>query len=408
MNEPSSSETSSNKTVRFGRATGITIVLTAVLLIGGLYFFTQSFTKARYNSRPDAIPVGAILPLSGKQQRIGQFIQRAFDMGIAEINDAGGVRQRKIKVNYEDDQAKPELAAPAMQKFADNRHISLVFGGWASSSVIQGQAPIAAKSKVPVLAMAQSPQITALGDYIFRIQPSSELYMGALVPYVIGNKGLTKFHVVHINNDYGKDLATLFTASCGKVGAKVLSTETYRDGDSDFHAIITKLKAGSDAQTGVFLAMYSEAGDFLRQAAELNYAVQFVGASPMENPDIIKKAGAAANGVIYAHHYDPETSYPKMLQFISEYRKRHGEDPEGYAALGYDAAFMIQQVLVDASADNTWPEREAVKKALYAVKNFQGVTGSYSLDENGDVQKPIYIRKIDNGRFTTIYRPPSQ
>ena len=367
--------------------------LLVLLFLGGYIYFKKG-------NEGNKIRIGVILPLSGDNQRAGKFIRDAFDMGVNEINKNGGVNGKVLVAEIADDAGDPSKAGEAMNRFASNSNISVVFGSWSSSCVVKGQAPIATDRKMPVLAMAQSPKITGISPYVARIQPSSELYLKVLVPYAMDKIGINKFHIVYIENDYGVGLEQIFSDLCKKAGGQIVSTNPYRDGEMDFKGLITRLKA-QDPTAGVFLAMYSEAGYFLDQAAKQEYAPQFFGAAPMENPDIIATAKAAANGVIYAHHYDPQANNPKLIQFISDYRNQFGEQPEGFAALGYDAAHVLAEALKIGQS------RESINAALHSMK-YDGVTGEYLFDKNGDVAKPIYIRKIVDQKFVTVLRPPTE
>ncbi len=371
---------------------GVSIIIIAC----GYYYLREGMAKISANS----IKVGVILPLSGENERVGKFIRQAFDMAVQEINSAGGVSGQEIQPVYEDDAANPSRAAQAMQKFANRKDIPIVFGSWASSCVIHGQAKIAEDNKLPVLAMAQSPKITTLGDYIFRIQPSSPLYLDVLVPYAIKRDHHHDFIVVHIDNDFGQDLADYFVKLCAAYPeVKVHRVEKYGKGDTNFRDLITRIKGAAPPNCAVFLAMYAEAGEFLRRCAEQGFQPQFYGAATLENIDIITTAGAAAEGLIYAHHYDPDSGSIKMTSFLSHYRTLYNEQPEGFAALGYDAAYVIKSVLEKGT------DRERVKESLYNTQHFEGITGEYSFDSNGDVTKPIFLREIRGGKFTTIYRP---
>jgi len=110
-------------------------------------------------------------------------------------------------------------------------------------------------------------------------------------------------------------------------------------------------------------------------------------------------AGKGAEGAIYPHHFDPESPDPRVQEFKEKYKKKYGRELEGYAALAYDALYVIAHVLKQCNED-----KECIKNALYSVQNFPGVTGPTSFDDHGDVIKPIVIRAVNNGKFTTIWR----
>ncbi len=368
-------------------------VLTIMLIAGVVGFI---FTNLKKEDSSNVITIGAILPLSGSAAQYGKFVQSGFELARKEINENGGINGKEFSVIYEDGQASPKLAAAAMRKLVGIHNVPIVFGSWASSSAL-AQAPIANETKTPMLAEAQSPKIRDAGDYVFRIQPDSRFYLKKLAPYSVNKLGLKRFGILYVNNDYGKDQSEVYKKLLEKLGAKVVFNEGFAQGTRDFRAALTKLK--NVQPDGVFIPAYAEAGPILKQARELGINTQFLGSAPIENRDVLQIAGEAAEGVIYVHHFDPDSPDDQVQQFTTKYKEVYGLDAEGYAALAYDAAYVIANIISRVGSD-----KEAIKTALYEVQNLPGVTGTTSFDKMGDVIKPIVIRTIKNGQFVTILR----
>lgn len=350
------------------------------------------------NAGTQPVTIGGILPLSGNSAQYGKFCQEGFQLALGEINKQGGVKGAPLRVIWEDDQAVPSSAAAAMTKLTTVDKVPIVFGSWASSCVL-AQAPIAEANHIPILAEAQSPQIRDAGDYIFRIQPDSRLYLRVLAPYACQKLLLKKIAILYLNNDYGVDQAAVFKGLVEGLGSQIVFEEGFPQGAQDFRAVLTKLKAA--APDGVFVPAYAEAGPILKQAAELGIKTQFLGSAPMESPDVVLTAGKAAEGVIYVHHFDPDSNDAKVKEFQKNYQEKNGRAPEGYAALAYDAAYVLADILSKCGAS-----RECLKNELYKVQNLPGVSGPTSFDDHGDVLKPIVVRTIKDGKFTTIFREP--
>jgi branched-chain amino acid transport system substrate-binding protein len=345
----------------------------------------------------EEIKIGAILPLTGQSAKYGQWIQDALEMARKKINAAhDGVNGKKLTIIYEDDQALPQYAVSAIRKLISTDKVPIVFGSWASSCVL-AEAPIAEEAHIPVLAEAQSPKIRDAGDYIFRIQPDSRFYLKVLVPYVRQNLGIKSLVILFVNNDYGSDQAQVFKESFEQLGGRVVLYEGFAQNTIDFRSVLAKIK--SLHPDGVFVPAYTEAGYVLRQAAEIGLKTHFIGSAPMENPDIVTIAGEGAEGAIYPHHFDPESDDPMVKTFLEEYKLQYGRQAEGYAALAYDALFIIASILRRCGENP-----DCIKKELYGTQKFPGVTGLTSFDDHGDVIKPIVIRTIRRGRFVTIWR----
>jgi len=359
------------------------IIIVVVLAIGLIATHTKK--------EPKEIKIGAILPLTGPSAQYGIWIQEALELGKDEINSKGGINGKRLKIIYEDDQANPQKAADAMQKLVTVDKVPIVYGSWASSCVL-AQAPIAEKFKTVVIAEAISPKIRDAGDYVFRMQPDARYYIRQLVPFVYNRMKIRKLSILYINNDFGEDQAKVFAEEFTKLGGQVLSIDKFEQGATDFKTELIKIKKRNPE--AIFVPGYTEVAIILRQARELGMKQQFFSSVPFENPDILKAAGEAAEGVIYPHHFDPEAENELTKAYQEAYKKRYGRPSEGFAALAYDGLMIIADVLRKVG-----PEATKIKDELYKIKDFPGVTGPTTFDDHGDVIKPIVIKTVKNGRF---------
>ena len=359
----------------------------------GLIVLTVVFVLIIRGRQTTELRIGAILPLTGQSAQYGKWIRDAIELASEEINQSGGINGKKLLIKYKDDQADPMAAAAAMQELASVDKVPIVFGSWASDSVL-AQAPIAEETHTPIMVEAQSPKISTAGDYVFRIRPDSQYYLKLLVPYAYNTLGIRTVSILYIKNDSGLGQAKVFSDSFQQLGGKVLSSEGFQQGSVDFRAKLATIKPlKPDA---VFIPSYIEAGNILKDALDMGIKTQFVASSTIENPEVLEIAGPGAEGVIYPYHFDAESDDPKVKEFIQKYSSRFGRQPEGFAALAYDGIYAIASVLKDCNED-----KECIKTNLYHV-NLLGVTGMTRFDDNGDAIKPLILRMIKNGRFTTI------
>ena len=363
----------------------LVFVLMTILILGGCS-----------KKEADEIKIGAIIPLTGSSAQYGKWMKDALDMACKEINDDGGINGKQLSIIYEDEAGDPKTAASAMQKLADIDRVPIVFGAFNSGCVL-AQAPIAEKTKTPILAEAQSPRIRDAGDYIFRIQPDSRLYMKYFIPYIYDNLKIHRIAILYVNNAFGSDITDIFTDSYEKLGGKIVYKEAFQQGAIDFKAQLSKIKQLKPE--GVFIPAVGEIGYILKQSYELGISIQFLGSAPTESQDVLLTAGKGADGVIYCHHFDSESQDTMAIDFTRKYKSLYNREAEGYSALAYDGLRIIAKVLKECNTD-----KECIKDALYRTQNFPGVTGLTSFDDHGDVIKPIYIKTIKNGKFKTIWK----
>lgn len=358
-----------------------------VLVAGSVTFYYYSIRE-----RKKAFKIAAILPLSGDNANYGKWIKDGLELAKDEINKKG-INGKSIEIIYEDDKAEPKTAVSAFQKLIQSDDPVIVFGPWASSCAL-AIAPLAERNRMPVLAEAQSPKISDAGEYIFRIQPDSRYYLKTLVPFVYNSLKLKNIAVLYVNNDYGVDQANIFELNFKKMGGNIVFKDGFQQGSTDFKTELEKIKATHP--DGIFIPAYVEAGYILKQAKEIGLFSQFIGSAPMENPEIIRIAGDAANGVVYPHHFNPDSRDSIIRNFQNNYLNRYKTEAEGYAALAYDGLHVIKVLLEKCGTD-----KECIRAGFYSI-NYNGVTGRSSFDAKGDVIKPITIRKIVNKKFTTL------
>jgi len=365
-----------------------------IWVLVGIIVIVAIFGVATYQKKvkqPEVIKIGAILPLTGPAGRYGQYIQEGLELAKDEINNSGGINGKKLLVIYEDDQANPTMATNAMWKLVNENKVPIVFGSWASSCVL-AMAPIAEKTHTVIMAEAISPKIRDAGDYVFRIQPDARYYLKKLVPFVYNELGIRKIAILYVNNDFGVDQANVFKKKFEKLGGQVLLMEGFEQGATDFKTELLKIK--KEKPEAVFCPAYTEIAIILKQAREMGLKQRFIASVPFENPEILKTAGEAAEGVVYPHHFDPDSNNPLVQEFQKKYIARYGRKAEGFAALAYDGIRIIAHVLRKCESNS-----ECIKNELYKVKDFPGVTGPTTFDDHGDVVKPIIIKTVRNGKF---------
>jgi len=179
-------------------------------------------------------------------------------------------------------------------------------------------------------------------------------------------------------------------------GAKVVYDQIYPLGEKDFSAYLTSIK---DADPDVVLASgyYAEAAGIVKQAYEMGLRSQILGEEGYDSPKFIELAGAeAAEGTIIVTNLDRDDPRPVVQEFISEYRKRYGMEPDMVGASNYDAFMIIADAI--RRAGTTDPEQ--VRDAIAATSDFDGVTGIITgFTDIGEVIKPVQVQIVKDGAF---------
>ncbi len=340
-----------------------------------------------------ALKIGALLPLSGSTATYGINAKNGIALAVEEVDAAGGVNGRSIEIVYEDTQADPQIGSVGARKLIAVDDVPVIIGPMASP-VTLAVAPIAEENHVVIFSPSSSaPAITTVGDYVFR-DCLSDSYEGVvLAALAFDTLGELTAAILYINNDYGKGLAQVFEEEFTRLGGKVVALESFEQDTTDFNDQLGKIKEANPET--IVLIGYAEMAEILKEARELGMEQQVLSSVMFDNPGILEKAGDAAEGVLFTTWTpDPATPSVALQSFEVAYRQKYGSQPGIFAAEAYDALNILAKVIQESSYS-----ADAIKAALYGVRDYPGASGSISFDRNGDCTKPIFVKKVENGKF---------
>jgi branched-chain amino acid transport system substrate-binding protein len=323
----------------------------------------------------DEIRVGEYSSLTGTTATFGISTHNAVLMAYDEVNGAGGVLGRKIKVFVEDDQSKPEEAATAATKLINQNHVVALIGEVSSSRSLAA-APICQANSIPMVSPSSTnPRVTQTGDFIFRVCFIDPFQGGVMARFAAEKLKVKKVAIlVDVRNDYSIGLQTFFRENFKRLGGTIVSEQSYSEGDSDFHAQLTQIKSANPEAIYV-PGYYTEVGTIARQARELGI------------PSTVPLMGGDG--------WDSPRLWPVVQKFVKDYKERYKQTPDALAALGYDAA----KILADAMQRAGSTDGPKVRDALAATKDFQGVTGKITINSDRNAVKPAVVLKVENGKY---------
>ncbi len=341
--------------------------------------------------------MGAVLSETGDGAYYGQSIRRGIDLGLDEVNAAGGIKGTPLTILHRDSGSSAEQAARAAVELYDRLDVPLILGAVLSSETLR-IAPLAEQRRKILLSPASSsPEITHAGRYVFRVYPSDTLE-GTYMAQLAGDElRLRSVRIVAIDNAFGRGLAAVFRRSFA--GASQPEIQLYAEHGEDHAAVAARaMAAGTE---GIYLAgYYSDMGKILKEIRKISPDRTVLSTSSFGNPKTLEEAGEAAEGVVFpATVFDPDSEEPSVKRFTTRYRERHHANPDLWAAHGYDAVLVAAEALRRAGA--AVPER--IAEALRGIKDFRGASGTLSFDPEGDVVQYPRAYIVHEGRFI-LYR----
>ncbi|MCK4825613.1 ABC transporter substrate-binding protein, partial [bacterium] len=310
-----------------------------VILIFVVFLFTLNGCGKK---EEDVIKIGAILPLTGSQGKYGENAKKGIDLAVKEENSRNGVNGKKIRIIYEDSQSSPRQAVAAARKLIAVDHVPVIIGEMASSLTI-AIAPVAEQNHVVLISPSSSnPDITHAGEYIFR-NCVSDVQEGSYVVRVARDLlGLKKVAVLYINNDYGEGLKRIFVQEFEKSGHHVVTIEKFEPNATDFRSQLAKIK--KSRPEGLFLVGHKEMILALRQFKELNLKYQIISTVMFDDPEILEKAGDAAEGTVFTT-WRLDLKRKEAQEFLNSFKSEYGTEPGIFAPEAYDALKIVASAI---------------------------------------------------------------
>lgn len=362
------------------------IAVAVVMTVIGAVLFGAGLVSAQ----TEEVVIGVLAPLTGNYATGGQSIANGAELAVNEAN-ASGKYSVHFVLQKEDTQADQMRALNAMNKLIEFDQVTAIVGPMLSGTTLTA-GPIAQEAGVPFITPAATAQaVSEIGDYQFRNVITNDVQAREMAAYAVQDLGMRRIAVMYTNNDYGVGLRRDFEEAVRANGGDVVAAESYLDGDTIFSAQLANIAARNP--DGLYIAgYYTEAALIAQQAAFQGLNVPIMGGDALDSPGLIELGGPAVEGVRFTSGFFADSDDELSREFVANYEAAYGRKPDMLAANAYDSARILIHVIGQVGTD-----RAKIRDGIAALKDFPGVTGLTSFAPNGDVIKPVYILRIENG-----------
>jgi branched-chain amino acid transport system substrate-binding protein len=232
--------------------------------------------------------------------------------------------------------------------------------------------------------------VTQLGDYIFRVCFIDPFQGSVMAKFAVESLKKKRAAILRdIRSDYSMGLANYFAEDLKKRGGEIVADVSYSQGDVDFKSQLTAIKA--KAPEVLFVpGYYTEVGIIAKQAKEVGLKADLLGGDGWDSEKLTEIGGPAIYGAYFSSHYSHEDQNPVVQAFVKNYQARYKRVPNSLAAMGYDAA----KVAIDALKRTQELTPKAVRDAIAQTKDFAGVTGTITINEQRDAVKSAVVLKV--------------
>jgi len=386
--------------MKVGRRVAMLVIMLFLLgIVAGCGGGAQQ-TGEKAGDTADTINVGINVELSGGVASYGTNARDGAILAIEEINKAGGVLGKQIKPIERDCKSIADEAMSVSAALISENIVAQI--GPLTSGNVAGSTPIMMENKVPLIAPAATAANVTVDDktgktkdYIFRVC-FIDPFQGTLMAQFAADNLNAKNAVIYCDNssDYGKGLAQYFEKTFTEKGGVILAKEGFVKDDRDFRATLTKIKSLNPDFIYV-PGYYQEVAPLIKQARELGITVPIGGCDGWDSPDMVSVAGPEAlNNTYFTNHYSSQDKDPKVVKFVEAFKAKYNKDPDAFAALGYDSVQIMVQGLKDAGEADPVKLKEALEK----IKDFEGVTGKMSIDDQHNPVKAGVIIEFKDGK----------
>ncbi len=346
----------------------------------------------------NVIKIGLVAPLTGDVKTFGESTKNGFLLAIEEINAQGGINGKQIKTFIQDDRNDPTEARNAGSKLINQDGVKLIIGSVSSKCSISLSQVCQDASAVMITPTSTNPKVTirddgSRKDFIFRACFIDPFQGRVAAKFALENlKSKTTAILYDVGNDYVKGLAEFYRDNFVQGGGQVLVYESYQKDDTDFSALLTKVKQ-ANPDILYIPDYYNKVGLIAKQARQVGIKSILMGGDGWDSPEMLKIAGDAIVGGYFTNHYSPDDSRPEVQEWVKKYLAKYGSMPDALATLGYDATCLLLEAIKKANSDN--PIK--VKESLQGIKDFKSVSGNISFDEFGNPIKSAVILKYTKG-----------
>lgn len=356
-----------------------------------LLFLTGCVAQEPKETKP--VRIGWISDLTGPVAKWGAL--EAAMIAVDEINEQGGIDGRTLELITEDGKCNPTAAVQAMNKLVNIDQVSIVLGGHCSPESL-AIAPIAQQQGVLMLAsLTTSPDFSNSGELIFRTSPVNTAQSRLIAKHLRNEKGFTKLAVLYEETGYAQPIAEVLQEEFTDRGGEIVAYESFTSDVNDYRSSLTKIKHAQPDALFISPQDQGKAGLILKQMEELDINIPLYGNEIIRNPELVEQYPERMEGVIFGEPaYDGEGDREKA--FAQKYADRYdgAELPFGiYTAENYDAVMLIADAIREHGEDP-----EAIAEYLENVKDYDGVSGVFSIDENHDGDRQYVLKHIKNGK----------
>lgn len=382
------------------RAVGL-LMLSLLAACGGSGTPAEERARKAAENEGDVV-VAVVWPWEARKEiRFGE----GLDLAVEEINARGGINGRTLRLLREDDRGSVNEGRLVAQRLAENTDVVAVIGHLHSYVTVPAAAIYDLSGLVMLSPASTDAELTSKGyERVFR-GIFTDRDTGRQMADYAASQGFRRIGIYYVRNDYGRALANAFEERASGAGLSIAARASYDDSQAPTErSFANTLEEWTQMELdAIFVAgQVPHAGHLVREIRRHGIQVPILGGDAMSSPALVQIGGEAAEGTVVISPFHATEPRPEVQRFTAAFAKRFSTDPDPGSALGYDAIRILAHAMERAgSAD---PEK--VAPALRGLRDWGGVTGSFTFDSRGDLKERRLVKLVvRNGEFEYLPDP---
>ena len=344
----------------------------------------------------DELLIGLAWPL----QHPKRILRNGVELAIDEINAAGGVLGRRLRLKVADDERSVERGMVIAEQFANEPAMVAVLAHLDTYIATQVAPTYMFNGMLMLSPGAMGLDLTRKGfDKVFRTYPSEEVVATALANHAT-EAGYGRVAAYYSNDSSGHDLVHAFETQARERGMTVVDRRSYNLLGTDHRLVFDEWRT-MHSFDAIFLAGTLPTGaEIIRLMRQAGLKQPILGNTGLDGDEVVTLAADSANGLVVPTVFQAQQTLTEITErFIRTYRKRYKTVPRSPAAVGYDTIHLLAEAMRQARS----AEPQRVAAALRDMKPWAGVTGLFDFDENGELKpRSMVLKKVRQEAWTFL------
>lgn len=348
-------------------------------------------------SQPEPWKVGFVGCLTGRLSDLGVAGRDAVLLAVEDINRAGGIRGRPVRLIVKDDQQKAEAALKADQELIDQGVVAII--GHMTSTMSLAAQPLINQAKMVMISPTSSTdKLSGRDDYFFRVMGSNIVSSGQLAGHAFKDAGVRRAAAIYdlSNRAYATGWLKGFKSAFEGLGGRIVTVKAFDSRQENDFTLLALQMLGSRPQAIVIIAGALDTAMLQQQFCRFGVALPILSSGWAMTEQFIQHGGRAAEGVLFSHSIESDSQKQGWLDFKTRFQEHFGYKPGFAAAHSYEAAMALFKALALAGS------RQDLPRALVEIRNYEGLQGGFEIDSNGDAIRKRFLTVVKNGRFEVV------